>query len=189
VSERVQSPLTMRAVSRRDLVWHYTAGNRLPTIVRSGVLRPGVTVRGEWPAVWFSRRRDWDPAVGLTGLAPEIPREMALRAAAMWLSHGPRAAIALLYSLPGRALSPRDVGGLVRIGVAPQTAPFTWDAFVRLGGVAPLDAQVRTAYDGELGSNPEDWQISLVPVPAAAWLAVEWRSGTRAGERWGPIAT
>jgi hypothetical protein len=135
----------------------------LTAILRSGVLRvsrPKI-VRGivvEHPAVWFSLRRDWDPAVGFGWTGPDA---------------------FVLVS---------DVGGVARIGVAPETAPYTFDDYVRIGGLHPRAVSMRLAEDRDrLGSNPDDWRVSLDPVPASKWLRVEWRSGVRPGERWEPV--
>jgi hypothetical protein len=167
--------------SADPVLWHYTLGLHLPDILRSGVLRPGATVPGEWPAVWFSFRRGWEPAAG-TGLPPS--EEETRRTLEVWATHGLKAA---LESRPKR--SPAELGGLVRIGVRPRAAPFTWDAFVRLGGIPPSGAQARVTLDRALGSDPADWRVSLLPVPASEWIAIEGRAGVRAGESWEPIAT
>lgn len=141
---------------RRGLVWHYTVGERLPEILRSGVLRPTRSrLNDEWFAVWFSTLRDWDPAVGLAGLT---------------------------------ARTPEEAGGLARIGVAPETAPVTWERFVSMGGISKVGANLRVFVDVERGSDPQLWRLSLLPVPAEKWRAVEWRSGMRKGERWEPVA-
>lgn len=85
------------------------------------------------------------------------------------------------------ARTPEEAGGIARIGVDPETAPVTWDGFVRMGGISPLGASMRVSVDVARGSDPKNWRVSLLPVPAAKWRAVEWRSGMREGERWEPV--
>lgn len=145
------------------ICWHYTAGAYLPAILRSRVLRPSrpVIVNGEvmeHPAVWFSLRPDFDPAARL-GVVTTRPRTVS------WGQHG----------------------GMVRIGVAPETAPLTLADFVALGGVHPKAKYLNPRWLESLpaqGSDPDDWRVSLEPVPASKWLRIEWRSGIHSGERW-----
>jgi hypothetical protein len=131
--------------------------------------------------VWFTYRKDWDPAVG-GGLT--VTREWFEHAAAAVLRHG-NVVEGLKAAQP--RFKPSDVGGLARIGVAPEDAPITWREWAARGYVDPRDAQRQEAFDRELGSNPDDWRVSLAPVPASKWIAVEVRSGMRHGERWEPI--
>lgn len=167
---------------RRRLVWHYCRGAALRRILRARVLRPGTTVRGELPGCWFSARQDWDPAVG-AGSEPSA-QELAPVLDALHAG-GVSAAVATLRKTVRR--SPADFGGLARIGVAPEVARLTWADFVRMGAIPAEAAEAREAVDRELGSNPDDWRISLESVPAAKWIAVETRSGMTPGERWEPV--
>lgn len=176
----------IEATSPASVAWHYTSGDRLQAILRSGVLRP--TAAGSWgpaerPAVWFSRRRDWDPAtnLGRTASAEEIDRVNAA-----CRRGGVRAAVEA--SQEYARFSPVDVGGIARIGVAPETAPYTWQDFVRMSGVPASHAEAREDLDRRNGSDPADWRVSFAPVPSAEWLRVEWRSGVRPGERWEPVS-
>lgn len=160
------------------MLWHYTAGLTLPEILRSGVLLPSASCARERPAVWFTLRRDWDPA---TALGYRQPADVTARAICAWLERGAEAGIAMI---PARNAA--DLGGLARVGVAPGAAPYGWEEFVSASRLEPLETWARAEVDRALGSNPEDWRVSFDPVPASSWLAVEVRSGTRAGERWEP---
>jgi hypothetical protein len=167
------------------VIWHYTSGEALRAILASGVLRPGpanMRVPGEVPAVWFTKRGDWDPAVGL-GKSPS--EDEVRETVAAVLQHGARAAVEHLRRTAGSSAAFwAENGGLARIGVDGSTAPFTWEDFVRAGFVPPRDAYMREMMDVAAGSDPGDWRASIVPVPAEKWLAIETRSGTRPGERW-----
>lgn len=84
-------------------------------------------------------------------------------------------------------VSPADLGGLARIGVAPESVPLAWRDLLARGLLDPVYARAQEAVDRALGSNPADWRVSLQPVPSSKWLRVEWRSGVRPGERWEPV--
>lgn len=170
------------AAGPRDLAWHYTVGKHLPAILRSGVLL--ATALGSWgpqerPVVWFSRRRDWEPA---TCGGRRASQEEVDRFNAAWQRGGIRAAVEELRGASRIYLS--DVGGIARIGVAPETAPHTWGDFARASGIPLQLATLRVEMDRAIGSDPADWRVSFAPVPSAKWLAVEWRPGTGEGERW-----
>ena len=171
----------------RKVLWHYTPGKRLDAILRSRVLRVshlGSRETGEVPAVWFSLRQDWDPAVG-GGTKPSGKERSAFKDKI----HDGGVAHAIRWAnRAGPEVAARDLGGLARIGVPLDVAPHTWDDFVRLGGISRMHAWARHVIDRELGSNPEDWRLSFVDVPATKWISVERRSGTRRGERWEPVA-
>jgi hypothetical protein len=165
------------------IAWHYTAGHHLPEILRSGALYPAGRDGYEPDAVWFSLRRDWDPAVGL---GVQQPSDATAEAVARWISGGgARAAVAHLASSVPR-VSPASLGGVGRIGVRPD-ALLTWEEYVRLCRLPPWYARMRVELDSALGSNPPDWRISVSPVPAREWIAVQHRSGTATGERWEPV--
>jgi hypothetical protein len=161
------------------MIWHYTEGKTLPAILKSGVLKPQ-TVSDPLPAVWFSLRKDWDPAVGM---GQQAPKKVRLEAAAKFHGGGMKAVMEHLDKAAG-PYTAEDMGGLARIGVAPETAPFTFADYAKRAGMTPHDIWARTAIDKEAGSNPSDWRVSFDPVPASKWLVIQTRSGTRRGERW-----
>jgi hypothetical protein len=174
---------------RPRIAWHYTSGVNLRAILRSGVLLPsaiGSERTGDLPAVWFSMRRDWDPAVGLAFEMPESLRAEAKAAVEEHLAGGRN--VLEWWAAVGPTLTLDEIGGMARVGVAPEAAPYSWQDFVRLGGIEPPRAAAREWADRSAGSNPDDWRVSLVPVPSARWIAVEWRSGMRPGERWETVA-
>lgn len=169
------------------IVWHYTLGRNLAAILRARELRPGPSRRGECPAVWFSARRDWEPAVGAVDVdPPPFAPEDEPAALAAYLAGGVPGLLAWeLAARPRPTIA--DLGGLARVGVAPDTAPLSWADYVAAGGIAPSEARACLEVDRGMGSNPEDWRLSLVPVPAARWVKVQVRSGMIAGERWEPL--
>jgi hypothetical protein len=63
--------------------------------------------------------------------------------------------------------------GLVRFGVAPETAPHDWRALKELSGMSARLA--RGLYEAaiERGANPNEWFGTFDPVPRELWVAVE----------------
>jgi hypothetical protein len=60
-----------------------------------------------------------------------------------------------------------------RIGVAPETAPYDWQAFQNLSGVGALTAEGLALAAEEMGGDPNHWFVSFEPVPRDKWLSVE----------------
>jgi hypothetical protein len=142
--------------------WHYTTGNRLPLILESAVIRPATTgvPAGEHPAAWFSTNRVWEE----TAIKPYLDYAGHLRL-------GTRETTAL-YN-----------GGLVRIEVAPETAPHDWTAFKKLSGITSKAARSLEQAAAEAGASPHQWYVSFAPVPREKWLSIErWD-----GEAWVPV--
>jgi hypothetical protein len=173
------------------IVWHYTTGNALPAIVRSGKLRPS-TRPGEPRIVWCSTRQDFEPAVckfmeRRTGLADAIrlilPPQTTEDVARLWR----------IVAAYGHVETPAEMEkrgrGLYRVGVAPETAPYDWPAIVRLSGISEFEAYCvdLTDYMRANGTDRADWRGSFEPIPADLWLAVEkwdghrWRSWSADG--------
>lgn len=182
LAEAMRRHHALRIAAPREVVWHYCPGDTLRAIVRSGAIMPTAgkdagRAPHDRPAVWFTLRRDWDPAVAMGGFAPPSSDvERALR----------RGGVSEVMKL-APVVQPGEVGGLGRIGVSPSVAPMTWPEFIRSGHIDPAFAKITETLDREAGSNPDDWRVSLDPVPASKWIAVEVRSGERKGERWEPL--
>lgn len=65
------------------------------------------------------------------------------------------------------------VYGIYRIGVAPETAPLTWDDIKALSGMPAVDAGPPSARSPKRGANLKEWRGSFDPVSRDHWLAVE----------------
>ncbi len=135
-----------------EIRWHYTIGHRLKQILEDGEIRPATAgvPKGEKPAVWFSVHTEWEPtankfAVGVDGKPVVLTREQTEE-------HG---------------------GGLCRIGVAPATAPYNWDAHKLSSGITASEA--RRIYQKAIaqGARPGHWFTTYSTVPRSQWLAVE----------------
>ncbi len=149
------------------IAWHYTVTQRLDSILADGVLyREGE--RGIYhpnmprplcPAVWFSTREPLDPTA--------IKRRM------------------------GRTLTiDEQLAESVRIGVEISPALLTFEEYRMRAPVtfrlsenkrkAARELFAAMASSGrKLGANPDEWYVSLEPVPGDRWVAVQvWRDGS-----------
>src|SRR5262249_47542259 len=129
--------------------WHYTVGHRLDSILRDGVIRPATAYvdPGEKAAVWFSVNPVWEETANKL-----VETSFGL--------------------VPGTKETTHEMGGgLARIGVRPEVAPYDWDAFKALSGVTKKVA--RALYRAALaaGSRPGEWYVSFEPVLRERWLA------------------
>lgn len=169
------------------VLWHYTTGRNLRSIVRDGWIVPTGELRGEKPAVWFTACDEWEPGASMgTDAIPGIA-EIRATAERIRLEHGEDAARTFLLGF-AQEIAPAFVGFLARIGVAHETAPFTWDDFKRMSGAPDRAYREVEAYDNSIGADNREWRVSFDPVPASKWLAVEVRSGRTHDERWEPAA-
>jgi hypothetical protein len=143
--------------------WHYTVGDKFRPIERDQCIKPATAFISwrEKPAVWFSTHPVWEPTACKLLVQPGGRyREMTREETAHY----------------GR--------GLVRIGVAPEAAPYNWRAYRRLSGVAPRMASRLVQAGKAQGADPRQWYVSFDAVPAALWIAVEvWQE-----ERWLPLS-
>jgi hypothetical protein len=132
--------------------WHYTIGSYLPQIIESGVILPATAgvPKHERPAVWFTVATDWEETANKL---VELPDGQ--------IRNGTRDSTA------------RMGGGLVRIGVAPETVPHDWSAWKQTSGAKPKEVQALYAASIAAGSRPGDWFISYEAVPSSLWVAVE----------------
>jgi len=141
-------------------LWHYTTGERFAEIERDGLLVPASTgiPEGERVACWFTS----------STRMPHTARKMDARGVVLTLAQ-----------MHERA------AGIVRIGVALETAPLTWASWASSSGCAPEMVGKLRAYAERRGDQVKDWRATYDDVPRAAWLAVEW---WRPGDVWTPRA-
>ncbi len=132
------------AASRR---FHYTIRRHWESIQQDQLLRLEDEAPPCRPAVWFSTRTVWEPTAtkGILLNGRLVP--------ASWK---------LMQEI-----------GLVRIEVAPETAPHDWKAYTRLADCPWASDLARTGRSA--GADPRDWFVSFEPVPSSQWLRVdEW---------------
>jgi hypothetical protein len=138
-----------------DRVYHYTVGIYLQSIIESGEIFPATAhvPRGERPAVWFSINPEWEETANKL-----VVRKVKGRVVPM---KGTRETTAALGA------------GLVRIAVRPEAAPFSWQDYRMLSGVAKAHADALENAARFDGANPAEWRVSFGSVPRSEWVDVE----------------
>jgi len=128
-------------------LWHYTTAHKLGAILASGAIIPATAAidPGESPVVWFSSRPTWEPT------ATKCPAPGRL----------------------GQILTAAAQGGLVRIAVRPEIAPYRFAHLPIVAGTQPSTC-VRLCVAGiEMGGDPDDWHFATTPVRRADWIAID----------------
>jgi hypothetical protein len=137
--------------------WHYTTEAHLPKILRSGVLLPATcgVDNGERPAVWTSANPVWEETAN-KGYVDE----------------------ATGMTRTGTKATTAARGGLARIEVRPEAAPYDWVAFRAESGIHPRIARGLAEAAVAAGANPYEWFVSFEPIEMDDWLDIEvWRDG------------
>lgn len=133
-------------------VFHYTVAAYLPSILEDRMIRPAdaYITPGERAAVWFSTQEWWEPTANKNYRRPD-------------------GALVFLNKEETQAM----YGGLIRIEVEPEAAPYTWQDFKRMAGTPRkiLRALEKTA--AKSGSRVATWRISFEPVRAERWIEAE----------------
>jgi len=142
-----KAALTMGAIK-----WHYTIGVKYALIDRDGFIKPATAFvsPGERPIVWLSTNAVWEPTANKMRLGGD--------------GH-----LVSLTMAETAALG----GGLVRIGVAAETAPHDWNALKELSGMSTKTA--RGLYDAAIAqrARPGEWWGSFEPIPRSKWIKVQ----------------
>jgi hypothetical protein len=128
-------------------LFHYTTGQKLAAILRSGAILP-TTAKvppHEKPVAWFSTSPTWEPT------CTKVP----------------------IPGKPGQFMTARAQGGLARIQVPASAAPHRIQDLPRLAGTTPAEWLGLLLAGLELGADPNTWRFTLVPVPVALFHAVE----------------
>ena len=132
--------------------WHYTTGQKFRLIVESGEISPATAFvpKGERPIVWFSTAPDWEPTANKA-----------------WQNSD-----GTIVSLD-RELTAQLAGGLVRFGIAPETAPHDWHVLKELSGMSSETARGLYRVAIQQGSLPDQWWGTFDAVPCSKWIAVQ----------------
>ncbi len=130
-----------------ETLWHYTTRQQLNQILVSGVIQPSTAKLepGEKPVVWFSSRPTWEPTATKCPLTGKI----------------------------GQLVTAAAQGGLARIAVSPNTAPYGFPQLPLMAGTSPRECIGLLLAGLELGADPDHWHFSMQPVPREIWKAVE----------------
>jgi hypothetical protein len=137
-------------VNKTPQKWHYTTAEKFIQIARDGVIKPSpaYSPASERPIVWFSSNQEWERTANKSVLNPD-------------------------GTVAGDMMTTlKSGGGLVRIGVSPETAPYDWWTLTTLSGMSVRTAQILYRAAIETGARAGDWWGTFDPVPRSRWTAV-----------------
>lgn len=129
------------------VLYHYTTGLKLRSIINSGCIKP-TTAKiepNEKPVAWFSISPEWEPT------ATKVP----------------------ILGKQGQLLTAQAQGGLVRITVPGNCAPYSFPQLPLIAGTKPSVCIGLLIAGLELGSDPGTWRFTPTPVPTALFREVE----------------
>jgi hypothetical protein len=141
------------------VVYHYTTGVKLRSIINSGVIKP-TTAKiepHEKPVAWFSTSPEWEPT------ATKVP-------------------------IPGKAgqlMTAKAQSGLVRITVPASATPYSFQQLPLIAGTSPSACIGLLLAGLELGADPGAWRFTPSPVPTALFREVEFYDF--ANDRWAAV--
>jgi hypothetical protein len=143
----VPFPPHLNAGPDPPVVYHFTTGLKLRSIINSGGIKP-TTAKiepHEKPVVWFSTSPTWEPT------ATKVP----------------------IPGKHGQLITAKAQNGLVRITVPGNAAPFVIQQLPLIAGTS-LTAYAGLLLAGlELGADPDTWRFTPTPVPTALFREVE----------------
>jgi hypothetical protein len=129
------------------VIYHYTTGLKLRSIINSGVIKP-MTAKiepHEKPVAWFSTSTEWEP----TATKGPIP------------------------GMAGQIATAQAQGGLVRITVPGTCAPYIFPQLPLIAGTKPSVCIGLLVAGMELGSDPDTWRFTPEPVPVCFFREVD----------------
>ena len=135
-----------------QLIWHYTTGVHIPSILQAGRIRnenPCLLKAPQVPVTWFSLNQVWEPTAWKVALPPETGATILREATA-------------------------EVGrGLFRIGVDLCVAPFRVHHLIRIAGATRRTVRELARVGRACGACPEDWRFTPNEVPDNRWRAIQ----------------
>jgi hypothetical protein len=137
-------------------VYHYTTGTRLRQIINTGAIKP-TTAKiepHEKPVAWFSTSPEWEAT------ATKVP----------------------IPGIAGQIATAQAQGGLVRITVPADCAPYGFPQLPLIAGTSTQVCIGLLLAGLELGSDPDTWRFTPTPVPTALFREVEFYDF--ANDRW-----
>jgi len=130
-----------------DVLYHYTTGLKLRSIINSGVIKPTTAniEPHEKPVAWFSTSPTWEPT------ATKVP----------------------VSGKQGQIITAQAQSGLVRITVPATCAPYVFPQLPLIAGTFNK-ACIGLLHAGlELGADPRAWRFTPTPVPMCLFREVE----------------
>jgi len=135
-----------------QLIWHYTTGVHIPSILQAGRIRnenPCLLKAPQVPVTWFSLNQVWEPTAWKVALPPETGATILREATA-------------------------EVGrGLFRIGVDLCVAPFRVHHLIRIARSTRRTVKALARVGISCGACPEDWRFTPNHVPEEQWRIIQ----------------
>ncbi len=140
-----------RRENPRRIIWHYTVGIKLPSIIASGVIRRATAgvYPPEKPVTWFSTNPTWEVTASKAPINSDVPSEVL------------------------RDFNHRMGGGLVRIEVELRHAPFGIDDLHRVARCDRREVEGLKRIGIRGGANPSEWRFTPKEVPSKLWKSIE----------------
>lgn len=145
----------MRRHKRREnperIIWHYSIGDHLPSLIASGVIRRATfgVEPPEKPVTWFSLNPTWEVMASKAPIFSDVPAKVRMD----W-THDNR-------------------GGLVRIGVELRHAPFGIYELHRVARCRRKEVDDLVRIGIRDGASPSEWRFTPDEVPAELWKCIE----------------
>jgi hypothetical protein len=129
------------------VLYHYTTVEKLRSIIKSGGIRPSNAriEPSEKPVVWFSSRPTWEPTATKCPLTGKL----------------------------GQLVTASAQGGLARISVPPDAAPYIFSQLPRVAGTTTATCIGLLVSGLDLGADPDQWRFTPEPVPVSLFHEVE----------------
>jgi hypothetical protein len=161
----------MTEMSKAAIVWHYTTGEKLTSILADGEIVPSTVGLAIDPA-----------AIETLGLTDGMPvdldelNERIRKTGVRWFQEQP--AVWFTKRPTWEPTASKGRGGLARIGVH-RAGLTTWAEHRKTSGIDPGTARGLVLAARDVGSNPGDWFAYYDAVPRTMWVAIQrWRAGS-----------
>lgn len=142
---------------QKELIWHYTSGEHLKLILRSGELR-----------------------------VSEAERAMGINPPALWLSKNPvweHTATKQIWDFGGRRQMTKEeqheVAGLIRFAVEfDKTSFITYAKYRYQTNTSQLEYDYMSSIAIVIGADPKEWYATFKNIPQEKWVSIEKWNGT-----------
>ena len=133
-------------------IYHYTIVKYLHSILHSGeiTLATAFSRKREKCAAWFSTNADWEETAN-------------------------KGTINMLGNFEGltKEGTAKIGGGLARIEIDPEAAPYNWKYFKKKSGCKNRILKGLEKVALQDGANPKEWRVSFEPVTKDKWKNIE----------------
>jgi hypothetical protein len=135
--------------------WHYTNGRHIAAIMSDGVVKPADEGQGDPQLVWLSSNPLWEMAAS----------QQVCIEGQRWVLNADQMAILC--------------DGIFRIAVDADRFPLHQgpSELVEGAGISQHDYERQLALAELFGSSPDEWAVSLKPIPSEFWQGIDYWNG------------